>query len=358
MFDFILYPVSAILWFWHKVFGTVFGPNTGIAWALAVFFLVFSLRVLLLKPAISQIRAARKMQKFAPQIQKLREKYKGDKQRLQQEMQKLQQEQGVNPLGGCLPALVQIPVFLSLVNVLRNFHPGSPSNYIFNRADVQSFVDANIFGAKLSAIITWPDQQLTDFGTTRTEMIIVGVPLMIVASAATYFTMRLSQKRQTDVSMANPQSAMMGKLMMYIAPIGALVSGWFLPLALLLYWLANNTWTLGQSHFLSNKVDREQEREKEREIAAKKAAPRPKPGQKPAQRADAATSSSAAEEPAAQAQSDAPEKAGQPGEAAGKTAGNKTNGQHPGSKPARKPQPKNRPGKQAAAPKKSQKKRR
>lgn len=355
MFDFILYPVSYILWFWHKVFGSVLGPDNGLAWALSVFFLVFSLRVVLLKPALSQIRAGRKMQKFAPQIQKLREKYKSDRQRMAQEMQKLQSEHGVNPVGGCLPALLQIPVFLSLFHVLRNFTPGAPGNYAFDAEGVRSFVNASIFGAKLSNWITQPANQLAAFGTTRSEMIIVGVPLMIVASVATYFTMRLSMKRQTDASMANPQTAMMQKAMMYLAPIGAIVGGPFLPIAVLLYWLANNIWTLGQSHFLANKVDREEEQEKEKKLAARKEAPRPKPGQKP----QAKRKNDTVEEASAttSADGDSETSTATVGDKTPAPAASKPAGQRNGRPASKKTQQKSRPGK-AAASKKSQKKRR
>lgn len=354
-FGFILYPVSAILWFWHKVFGAVLGPDQGVTWALSVFFLVFSLRVVLLKPALSQIRAGRKMQKFAPQIQKLREKYKNDRQRMAQEMQKLQSEHGVNPVGGCLPALLQIPVFISLFHVLRNFQPGATSNFIFDADGVRSFVNASIFGAKLSNWITQPAAELARFGTDRTSMIIVGVPLMITASVATFFTMRMSMKRQTEASMANPQTAMMQKVMMYLAPVGAIVGGPFLPLAVLLYWLANNFWTLGQQHFLANKVDREQQEEKEREIAAKKEAPRPKPGQKPAQ---AKSSTGSAESNGqAEAETEAAAVAGTTSSTS-KTPSERNGGRPGGGKPSGKKNPqKNRPGKTAAS-KKSQKKRR
>ncbi|MBB5153499.1 membrane protein insertase YidC [Saccharopolyspora phatthalungensis] len=346
-FSFILYPVSAILWFWHKVFGTVLGPDNGFAWALSVFFLVFSLRVVLLKPALSQLRAGRRMAKFAPQIQKLREKYKNDRQRMAQEMQKLQSEHGVNPLGGCLPALLQIPVFLSLFHVLRNFTPTAQSNFIFDRAGVESFINADIFGAKLSNWISQPADQLALFGTDRTSMMIVGIPLMLTASVATFFTMRLSVKKQTDAAMANPQSAMMAKFMMYIAPVGAIISGWFLPIAVLLYWLANNFWTLGQQHFLTKKIDHEQEREKAKEIEAKKSAPRPKPGQKPV-RAEAKSDEPGAE-PAAATATDADQQ----------VTKSSSNGQRPGGgRPGgKKNQPKNRPGKQAAAAKKGKKRR-
>jgi YidC/Oxa1 family membrane protein insertase len=345
-FSFILYPVSAILWFWHKVFGFVLGPDNGFAWALSVFFLVFSLRVVLLKPAISQLRAGRKMAKFAPQIQKLREKYKNDRQRMAQEMQKLQSEHGVNPLGGCLPALLQIPVFLSLFHVLRNFTPTAQTNFIFDRAGVESFINAHIFGAKLSNWITQPEAELAAFGTDRTSMMIVGIPLMLIASVATFFTMRISVKKQTDAAMANPQSAMMAKFMMYIAPIGAIISGWFLPIAVLLYWLANNIWTLGQQHFLTKKIDREEAREKAKEIEAKKSAPRPKPGQKPV-RADAKADDPEAAEPATATAT-----------STGQEASTSNNGQRPGSRPGgKKNQPKNRPGKQAASAKKGKKRR-
>lgn len=383
MFDFILYPVSAILWFWHKIFGTLFGPDQGISWVLAVFFLVFSLRVLLLKPALSQIRAGRKMQKFAPQIQKVREKYKNDRQKQAQEMQKLQSEQGVNPLGGCLPALVQIPVFLSLFHVLRNFRPGAESNFIFDRQGVESFINANIFGAKLANWITQPEAELEAFGTSRPEMIAVGIPLMIVASIATYFTMRMSVKRQSDAAMANPQSAMIGKAMMYIAPIGALISGWFLPMAVLLYWLANNVWTLGQQHFLTNKVDREEQRKKEQEVATKKETPRPKPGQKPnrgGEQTTEAASSQSEEDSESESSTDiASERTAPEGASASAPAGNgsasgdsgaksngkaaaqsgaKVGGKASGGGSGKKNQQKNRQGGKAAAGRKSQKKRR
>src|SRR5437868_12552683 len=97
------------------------GATSGMAWALSVVFLVFTLRALLFKPFVGQVRSMRKMQEFAPEIKKLQKKYANDKQKLAQEMQKLQSEYGVNPLGGCLPALVQVPVFIGLYHVLRSF---------------------------------------------------------------------------------------------------------------------------------------------------------------------------------------------------------------------------------------------
>jgi len=120
--DFIYYPVSWILWVWHRVFGAVLGPDNGFAWALSVVFLVFTLRILLYKPFVKQVRTTRQMQELQPQIKALQKKYGKDKQRMAVEMQKLQKEHGFNPIMGCLPVLAQAPVFIGLFHVLRSFN--------------------------------------------------------------------------------------------------------------------------------------------------------------------------------------------------------------------------------------------
>ena len=188
MLNFIYYPVSAIMWFWHKAFGYVFGEASGIAWALSVVFLVFTLRAILYKPFVHQLRSMRKMQEFAPEMQKLKAKYGNDKQKLAAEMQKLQSQQGVNPLGGCLPVLVQVPVFIGLFHVLREFEPGKTENYIFDGRGVESFNAASLFGAKLGAWVTMGADQLEALGTSITSMLIVMIPLMIGAGFFTHIT--------------------------------------------------------------------------------------------------------------------------------------------------------------------------
>ncbi len=269
MLDFINYPVSAILWFWHEVFGTVFDPAAGYTWALAVVFLVFTLRALLFKPFVHQVRSMRKMQEFAPQMKALQEKYGDDRQRMAQELQKLQTEQGFNPVGGCLPMLVQVPVFIGLFQVLNGFRPGARSNFVFGSEEVASFVQADLFGASLSSTLTAPAEMLAAFGTDRVSMLAVGVPLMVAAAIATHITARHSVARQT-VDASSGQAAMMNRLTLWVFPAFALVGGPFLPLAILLYWLANNFWTLGQQWVVFRRIDRE---EAEKPVAAGASAP-------------------------------------------------------------------------------------
>ncbi len=122
--DYFYYPVSAIMWLWYKAFSAVpgLGPTSFVSWTLSVMFLVFTLRAILINPFVRQIRTTRQMQELQPQIKALQKKYGKDRQRMALEMQKLQKEHGFNPILGCLPMLVQVPVFLGLYHVLRCFN--------------------------------------------------------------------------------------------------------------------------------------------------------------------------------------------------------------------------------------------
>ncbi|MDQ3760669.1 MAG: membrane protein insertase YidC [Actinomycetota bacterium] len=289
MLNFIYYPVSAILWFWHKAFGYVLGPGSGIGWALAVVFLVFTLRALLYKPFVSQVRSMRKMQEFAPEIQKLKKKYGDDRQKMAAEMQRLQTQHGVNPLGGCLPVLVQIPVFIGLFQVLRSFNRDfltpeqnrATGNYVFSAVDVQSFLDAQLFGVPLSAYITEPARLLERYGdVTRWEIAALAVPLTIIAGILTHFTAKHSVQRQNPAQAANPQAALMNKLMLYLFPLGVVAGGPFFPAAILIYWLSNNLWTLAQQWVVYRRIDVEEAEKKEAAITQRQSLA-PRPGQKP-----------------------------------------------------------------------------
>ncbi|GEM34262.1 membrane protein insertase YidC [Nocardia neocaledoniensis NBRC 108232] len=300
MLDIIYWPVSAILWFWHKAFGFVFGADSGLTWALAIVFLVFTLRLVLYKPFVKQVRTTKQMQELQPQIKELQKKYKNDRETMAREMQKLQKEHGFNPLMGCLPVLVQVPVFLGLFHVLRSFNRtghgfgqlgltpeqnASLGNYIFSATDVQSFLSARIFGAPIAAFITAPQNELEGFadwgGTpTRLSIALVAIPLMVIAGVATHFNARASVQRQTPEAAANPQAAIMNKLSLWVFPLGVMVGGPFLMIGILLYWVANNIWTYGQQHLVFGRMEKEEEAKKAKKLE-QRAQNAPKPGAKP-----------------------------------------------------------------------------
>jgi YidC/Oxa1 family membrane protein insertase len=297
--DIIYFPVSAIMWAWYKAFAFILGPSNFFAWALSVMFLVFTLRAILYKPFVRQIRTTRQMQELQPQIKALQKKYGKDRQRMALEMQKLQREHGFNPILGCLPMLAQIPVFLGLYHVLRSFNRtvtggfgGSfgphlsveqnraTGNYVFSAADVGHFLDANLFGAPIGASMTQTTGLAAFNEFSRPAVIAVGIPLMIAAGIATYFNSRASVARQSPEAAANPQTAMMNKLALYVFPVGVVVGGPFLPIAIILYWFSNNIWTFGQQHYVFGMIAKEEEAKK-LEAQERRAANAPPPGAKP-----------------------------------------------------------------------------
>jgi len=293
--DYIYYPVSGIMWVWHKVFGSFLGPNSALTWVLSVIFLIFTLRAILFKPFMKQMDSQLKMQAVQPEMKKLREKYKDDKQRLSEEMMKLNKEAGVNPLASCLPMLIQAPVFIGLFHVLRMFQPVfengqwiyRPNVYFFGYSDVVSMGNAKLpGGAPLVGYMTMDASQLDFMGGLREAIIWWGVPLTILAGIATHLTSRRSVARQAEMNIdasANPQTAIMNKLMLYMFPLFVVVGGPFFPLAILFYWLANNSWTFGQL-WAAHRIQDRRALAKAQVVEEAKEANRfttPKPGAKP-----------------------------------------------------------------------------
>jgi len=89
------------------------------SFGIAIILLTIVVRILLLPLSIKQTKSMREMQVVAPEVKKIQQKYKNDRQKLNEETMKLYKEHGVNPFGGCLPLLMQMPLFIALYQVVR-----------------------------------------------------------------------------------------------------------------------------------------------------------------------------------------------------------------------------------------------
>src|SRR5581483_4645487 len=118
-----VWPMTNLLVAIYKLFLLVGLPGT---LGLAIIALTFLIRLILYPFTAAQIKSTQKMASLKPHMDKIREKFKKDTMRQQQEMAKLYKEHGINPAAGCLPLLIQFPVFISLYNVL--LHVVSSSN--------------------------------------------------------------------------------------------------------------------------------------------------------------------------------------------------------------------------------------
>jgi YidC/Oxa1 family membrane protein insertase len=293
--DFLYTAVSWVLLRWHSLF-TFLGLSAsgGANWALSIVFLVVTARLLLFHLFVKQVHYQRHMQEIQPQIQKVREKYKNDRAEMQRQMMALQQEQGFNPLAGCLPMFLQIPVFISLFHVLRHLSNsvtkcGDPSYkggllhiYSFTETQTCNAAQAKLFGAPLAGSLRDSANTIVNvLGGDLTSTRVVTLILVIISSASTYFTQKLVVSRATTIPTGT--AATVQKLMKVFIPISVLFSGVIFPLGVLLYWFTSNVWTLLQQAYI-NRFHPPKPKEIV-EVGAVGKTLAPKPGQRPTREA-------------------------------------------------------------------------
>jgi YidC/Oxa1 family membrane protein insertase len=261
MFGDLMYGVyTAISWImlrWHDLWsfvgaGQFLGTNWD--WILSIVFLVITVRIILFPIFVKQIRSQRAMQALQPKVKELQAKHKGDQQTLREEMMKLYQTEKVNPLMGCLPMFLQIPVFLGLFHVLRRLDPVQTINttiYTWTQAQWDSAARARLFGAPIPAhFASDANELMTLAGNGLTVKVLSGV-LVLIMMATTFLTSR-QMILKTGWS-ADPQQRMIQRLMLYGIPISLLLSGWYFPIGVIIYWVTQNLFTLGQQYWVLHK---------------------------------------------------------------------------------------------------------
>jgi YidC/Oxa1 family membrane protein insertase len=270
----------------HAGLAPIFGANSGSSWALAIVLLTIAMRLVLFPIFVKQIKNQRAMQTLQPKMKELQAKYKNDKEKLNQEMMALWKEHGANPLSGCLPLILQIPIFISLFHTLREIKPqkgcanadsitcfkGVPN---FNAAHIYSAAHAKIFGVPISASFTSSSTYLHALGGSHTSTRILCLVLTVLMGATTFITQRQLMARSGPA--ANSQMAQQQKILLYVFPLVFLFYGFKFPIGVLLYWLTTNVWSMAQQRVVIRRME---------PVAAEPtAAPAgPAPGAKPAPR--------------------------------------------------------------------------
>jgi YidC/Oxa1 family membrane protein insertase len=214
---------ETILRFFHDTFGT--------SWGLSIILLTIVVRAALLPLAVKQFRSMQALQRIAPHLKVLQERYKDDKQRLQQETMKFYQEHKVNPFASCLPLVAQLPVFLSLFYMLRkdlrhdicpNINPAGVSN-----PKPCGQTDASQF---------WFIHDITDKATGSVLVI-----LLVLYVGSQLVSSLLMMTATADKNQ---------KIIMLVLPFLFVGFVFGFPAGLIMYWITTNIWTIGQQQFL------------------------------------------------------------------------------------------------------------
>lgn len=250
LFSFITWPVSWVIVQFHKLYGAIFGPDTGWAWGLSIVSLVVLIRICLIPLFVKQIKSTRNMQVLQPKMKAIQERYKSDKQRQSEEMMKLYKETGTNPLSSCLPILAQSPFFFALYHVLSAIASNKKIGVI-DQSLLDSARQAHIFGAPLAAKFMDSAEKVEALGASLTDVRVVTAVMIVMMSASQFFTQRQLMTKNVDLTVKTPYMQQQ-KMLMYIFPLIFAVMGINFPVGVLVYWLTTNVWTMGQQMYVIN----------------------------------------------------------------------------------------------------------
>ena len=241
-------PESYGLWDWFKDF-IFWGMDACYHfigdWGLAIIVATLIFRLLLAPLMQKQIKSSYKMNKFSPMMQELQEKYADDPQRLSEETRKLYSESGFNPVAGCLPLFLQMPIFIAVFQVLRDemsWRVGDASN-----------------GYNFLSIV--PDLTVSP-AAAFSEGILVFLPyiiLLLLFAGLTFAPMLIQQRGQTGAQHQQMiiMAVVMSAMMLFI--------GWSSPAGVLLFWATSSLFGVLQQQITTRLLKKEDE-EAEKEI--------------------------------------------------------------------------------------------
>ena len=177
---------------------------------VSIIIVTILIKIMLLPLTLKQDKSMKEMKKLQPELEKIKEKYANDKQMLNIKTMELYKEHKVNPLGGCLPLLLQLPILFALFGVLRNGIIPKDSSFLWLKLSV-------------------PDPFYV---------------LPVLNGAVSFFQQKLMGSADSNPQMKN---------MMYIFPIMMIFISYRMPSGLQLYWLTSSILAVVQQYFIMKK---------------------------------------------------------------------------------------------------------
>jgi len=185
-----------------------FHASVGLPWAWSIVALTVLVRIALVPLAVRQIHSMQSMQRHAPEMKAIQQKYKGDRQKLNEELMKFYKENNINPAASCLPLVLQIPIFIALYLTLRHESHHITGSWLHIVPSISAKATAHWSGYLLLAI--YAGSQV----------------------ASTYFMGATMDKTQRRIMMVLP--------LVFLTVVARF------PVGLIIYWMTTNLWTVGQ----------------------------------------------------------------------------------------------------------------
>jgi YidC/Oxa1 family membrane protein insertase len=241
---------SPLITLFESIMVFIHAHLVGGSWGLAIVGLTVLIRAVLVPLTYRQLKSMQEMQRLAPQISALKEKYKEDKQRQQQEIMNFYRENKINPLASCLPLLLQLPVFISLFYMLRTdlkkhiCGPQLVTKYnALNHASIATVsklpakyiekTTCNTVAPHSAKFLFLPDITAKATGVALVVLIVLYVGSQLVSTLVATAAADPNQRR-----------------LMLLLPVVFVVILYRYPAGLLVYWITTNLWTIGQQFLI------------------------------------------------------------------------------------------------------------
>lgn len=227
----------------------LFIPGHSLGWAIVI--ITIAIRLVLLVPQHHMLTSQKKLQVIQPKIKALQAKYKDDQAKLGMEMLELYKKEGVNPMGSCLPLLIQMPILIGLYWVVSGI--GDSSNFYHLYSFFSTF-DPNSINTKFFGL------ELHQVGGIMGGIfaLILALIQWIQAKLSFSYNPPPEKKTETTEEEKNPAEAMldpdmMKNMMLYMFPVMIGVSAFFFPLGIGLYWFIGTLFVIGQQAYVNQK---------------------------------------------------------------------------------------------------------
>jgi len=266
MLDFIAMPLGTLL---HFMYDNLAFQNYG----LAIIEFTILIKFILLPLTIKQSKSIAKTRKLQPKIKELQQRFKNDKARLNQELAKFYQENGFNPLSGCLPMLIQLPILFALLYVV-----GKPLTYMLGYSaskiaqlastvpathaikgfyqqlgavNYHNILNMNFLGINLGYLPSYSPSKL--FGSQSFVYLVLFI-IPLLAAWTTYLTGKLSLETTPSKSDDNDSFSQTQKTMTYMMPLMTLIFSFQFPASLGLYWIVGNVFQIFQQKYINKHI--------------------------------------------------------------------------------------------------------
>ncbi len=221
-------------------------PNN---YGVAIVLLTLIVMLLLFPLTLKQTRSMKAMQEIQPDIKKLQKEYKDDREEMNKQMMALYQERGVNPAAGCLPLIIQMPIWFALFQVLR-VGPSASDPTVLDPSDIipadsklaEALIEGNTKFLGMDMLVS--PSSATDGGWV--EAIPYLVLILVVVATGFYQSIQMTRRRKNDDSQQENKQAQQMQTVAKIMPLFLGVISWGFPAGLVLYFAVSNLFRIGQ----------------------------------------------------------------------------------------------------------------